>query len=107
MTPEDRAVINQQNSINSTGPVCESGKATVSGNAVKHGLSGKSHAVLRGEEDAFAKHLEGYRKAYFPQTTPEENLVRTLAQNFWRLNRAHEMESAAFDRAYAEALEES
>ncbi len=107
MCPEQRAAINQQNSTHSTGPVTESGKATVSGNAVKHALSGKSHAILRGEEEAFALQLDGYVKSYAPQTTPEENLVRTLAENFWRLKRAHQMEPAAFNRAFAEALEES
>ena len=107
MSPEQRAVINQQNATHSTGPVTESGKATVSGNATRHGLAGKSHAVLKGEEDAFAKHLAGFRETYNPQSAPEESLVKTLAENFWRLERAHRMESAAFQRAFAEALEES
>ncbi len=88
MSPEQRAAINKENASHSTGPVSDSGRQAVSGNAVKHGLSGKSHAVLKGEEDAFAEHLAGFRQAYSPQTTPEESLVKTLAQNFWRLDRA-------------------
>jgi hypothetical protein len=102
MSPQQRTEINRQNASHSTGPVTPAGKATSAGNSTKHGLSGKSSAVLRGEEEAFAKHLAGYREAYDPKTTPEEDLVRTLAENFWRLKRAHAMEAAAFEAMIAE-----
>jgi hypothetical protein len=102
MSPQQRAEINRQNASHSTGPVTPTGKATSAANSTKHGLSGKSSAVLHGEEEAFAKHLAGYREAYDPKTTPEEDLVRTLAENFWRLKRAHAMEAAAFEAMIAE-----
>jgi hypothetical protein len=83
----------------STGPITEAGKQIVAGNAVKHGLAGSSaHAVLPGEETAFEKHLEGYRKTYMPVGAPEESLVRVLAENYWRLSRAHSMEDALFEQ---------
>ncbi len=45
---------NQANGQLSTGPVTEAGKQTL-----KHGLSGKVHAALPGEEEALEKHCEG------------------------------------------------
>jgi hypothetical protein len=90
---------NQANSKSSTGPVTEGGKQTVAGNAVKHGLAGSSaHAVLPGEESAFAQHLDGFVKTYRPANAPEEALVRTLAENYWRLTRAHRLENALFEQ---------
>ncbi len=80
----------------STGPITEAGKEAVSRNALKHGLSGATHAALPGEESALEKHCEGYREAYAPVGAPEHDLVRNIAENHWRLKRAHAMESALF-----------
>ena len=44
----------------------------------------------------FAAHLESYRKAYAPANQPEADLVRTLAESYWRLERAHKLENALF-----------
>ena len=41
-------------------------------------------------------HLESYRKAYAPANQPEADLVRTLAESYWRLERAHKLENALF-----------
>ncbi len=96
MSPEQRSVINKQNASHSTGPVTDSGKAIVSGNAVKHALSGKAFAALAGEEAAFEAHLESYRKTYLPANKPEDDMVRALAEHNWRLKRAHEMENSLY-----------
>lgn len=98
MSPQQRTEINRANATHSTGPKTEPGKQAVSGNAVKTGLTSKVHLLLPGEEEAFARHLAGYRETYEPKNTPEEDLVRTLAQNYWRLNRAHNLEEALFLR---------
>jgi hypothetical protein len=55
-----------------------------------------AHTALPGEEAAFAAHLESYRQAYAPTNQPEEDLVRTLAESYWRLQRAHKLENALF-----------
>ena len=95
MSPET----NRANAQHSTGPVTDAGKQTVSRNALKHGLTGKTHAALPGEESAFEQHCAAYRKAYAPVGIIEEDLVRTIAENQWRLRRAHALEEALFDRA--------
>jgi len=91
------------NSKLSTGPLSDAGKRTVSGNALNHGpldhdgpSPNPAHVALPGEEAALATHLESYRKAYAPANQPEEDLVRTIAESYWRLERAHKLENALF-----------
>jgi hypothetical protein len=96
MTSPTQIAANQANAKLSSGPVTDAGKQTVSANAVKHGLAGKVHAALPGEEAAFEQHCEGYRQAYTPVGIPEHELVRNIAENYWRLKRAHAMERALF-----------
>ncbi len=105
MSP-DQLAANRANATLSTGPSSAAGKQIVSQNAVKHGLCGTAHAALPGEEAEFAIHCEGFRKAYSPVGVPEEQLVRNLAENYWRLQRAHAMETALFVRIAHEAAGE-
>src|ERR1700678_4203244 len=71
-----------------------------SANALNHGLASSKpiHVALPGEEELLAAHLDGYRKAYAPANQPEEDLVRTLAESYWRLTRAHKLENALFQQ---------
>src|SRR5581483_4625311 len=94
-------------STTATGPITESGKETVSRNALKHGLTGKTHAALPGEESAFEQHCAAYRKAYNPVGVLEEDLVRNIAENQWRLRRAHALEDAAFELALLQNEDDS
>ncbi len=96
MTSPAQLDANRANSQHSTGPITDAGKQTVSANAVKHGLAGKVHTALPGEEAAFERHCEGYRQAYTPVGVPEQELVLNIAENYWRLKRAHAMERALF-----------
>ncbi len=106
MSTPAQIAANQANAKLSTGPVTEAGRQAVSSNAVKHSLCGNAHAALPGEEAALEAHVEGYRKAYNPVGLPEESLVRNLAENHFRLRRAHAMETALFHRIAAEAAGE-
>jgi hypothetical protein len=100
MSTAAQIAASQNDSKSSTGPVTEAGKQTVAGNAVRHGLAGSAaHAVLQGEEDAFTQHFEGFMKTYRPADAVETSLVRTLAENYWRLSRAHQMEDALFEQS--------
>ena len=99
MSTPAQIAANQANSKLSTGPVTEAGKQTGAGNSVKHGLAGSSaHAVLPGEEPAFAQHLGGFMKSYTPVGAAETAMVRALAENYWRLSRAHNLENALFEQ---------
>jgi hypothetical protein len=98
MSTPAQAAASIANSKLSTGPSSELGKQTVSSNALNHGLASPkpAHVALPGEEAALATHVESYRKAYAPANQPEEDLVRTLAESYWRLERAHKLENALF-----------
>jgi hypothetical protein len=96
MTSPAQLAANRANAQRSTGPVTEAGKQTVGHNALRHGLTGNVHAALPGEEDAMEIHCEGFRKSYAPVGKAEQELVRNLAENYWRLKRAHAMENALF-----------
>lgn len=98
MSTPAQAAASIANSKLSTGPSSDAGKQTVSANALAHGLASSkpAHVVLPGEEAAFAAHLEGYRRTCAPANQPEEDLVRTLAESYWRLKRAHQLENALF-----------
>jgi hypothetical protein len=100
MSTPARAAASIANSKLSTGPSSQEGKQTVSSNALNHGLASSkpAHVALPGEEELLASHLESYRKAYAPANQPEEDLVRTLAESYWRLNRAHKLENALFSQ---------
>jgi hypothetical protein len=95
---EKRAEQNRANAAHSTGPVTEAGRQAVSANAVTHGLTGAAHAILPGEESAFEKSLNGYLKHYAPVGQPEIDIVRNLAENNFRLSRAHRLEQALFEQ---------
>ena len=100
MSTPAQAAASIANSKLSTGPSSDTGKQTVSSNALDHGLASSkpAHVALPGEEALFALHLESYRKAYAPANQPEEDLVRTLAESYWRLARAHKLENALFSQ---------
>jgi hypothetical protein len=72
--------------------VTDTGKQIASQNSVKHQLTGKGNPALPGEEDAVEEHVQGYFQTYAPVGLPEQDLVRNLAENNWRLQRCHALE---------------
>jgi O-acetylhomoserine/O-acetylserine sulfhydrylase-like pyridoxal-dependent enzyme len=98
MSTRRRRAASRANAKLSTGPLSDAGKQIVSANALNHGLASSKpiHVALPGEEAAFVAHLESYRTTCAPANQPEEDLVRTLAESYWRLERAHKLENALF-----------
>jgi hypothetical protein len=89
------AAANAANILNSklsTGPTSPEGKDRIKFNALKSGLFART-IVLPGEElsdyEALGTHLTGH---YRPQTDTERELVTTVQNTTWRLNRAVELE---------------
>ena len=88
MTPIERAEINRQNAQHSTGPKTPEGKRRVSLNALKHGLTGQT-VVMPGEDPlTFVDFCAAYQTELKPCGTVEQQLVYTIAQTQWRINRA-------------------
>jgi hypothetical protein len=100
MSTRRQRAASRANAQKSTGPLSDAGKQIVSSNALNHGLASSNpiHVALPGEEVAFAKHLESYRGTCAPANQLEEDLVRTLAESYWRLQRAHKLENALFSQ---------
>jgi hypothetical protein len=96
MSSAAQIAANRENSKASTGPTSEIGRQTVSKNALKNGLSSKIHFALPGEQDALEEHVTGYMEAYAPVGLPERDLVRNIASNHFRVQRAHALEHRLF-----------
>jgi hypothetical protein len=89
----------EANRRNAAGPhqMTEAGKQSIRANALRHGLAAKLHVVLAGEDEQFySEILDSLREEYAPQSTQEEMLVNQIAENYWRLIRARNMESGSF-----------
>ncbi len=92
-TSFDRAAINRENAQKSTGPITDADKRISSLNALRHGLSGQT-VVMPSEDLAeyqrFAASLHADCK---PVGALEIQLVQSLADDAWRLNRAKALET--------------
>jgi hypothetical protein len=106
MSTPAQIAANQANSRLSTGATTEAGKKIVSQNSWKHGLCAKLHIAPPGEEDALEEHVAGYLQAYAPVGLPERDLVRNIAENHFRLQRAHALEHALFTEIMLEQSSE-
>jgi hypothetical protein len=105
MSTPAQIAANQANAKLSTGPTSSAGKQIAAANSVKHHLTGKGNPALPGEEEAVAQHVEGYIEAYAPVGVPEHDLVVNIAENHWRLQRAHSLENALFTKIMMEQSE--
>jgi hypothetical protein len=88
-----RLAANRANAQRSTGPRTAQGKAKSSLNAVKTGLTGRT--ILLPSEDVarYRAHVERFRRELQPVGELETNLVQSLADTQWRLNRIPGLES--------------
>jgi hypothetical protein len=87
---------NRNNAQLSTGPTSDTGKASSSRNALKTGLTGRT--VLLPTEDAalYESHVASFRERYQPVGDAEQNLVQSLADTEWRLQRIPSLEAGIY-----------
>jgi len=102
-TPADhRAQINRLNAQRSTGPVSHEGKAISSLNAVKTGLTGRTVLLHSDDAAVYQQHLAAYQNEYKPVGLRETELVQSLADTQWRLQRIPGLEMAIYAHGRAE-----
>ncbi len=91
--PETRAETNRANAQHSTGPRTESGKQRSSLNALRHGLTG--HVIVLPSEDhaAYEKHTSRLFQDLQPKGALEQQLVQSLGDTSWRINRVAALET--------------
>ena len=92
-TPDYRAEINRANSQHSTGPRTPAGKQRSSLNALRHGLTG--HVIVLPSEDhaAYDHHTRRLFDDLQPKGALEEQLVQSLSDTSWRINRIAALET--------------
>jgi hypothetical protein len=89
----DRTAINRANAQHSTGPRTESGKKRSALNALRHGLTG--HTIVLPSEDlaAYERHSQSFFDQYQPRNPTESQLVQSLVDTSWRINRIPALEA--------------
>ena len=97
MTTAKQAAANKANSQKSTGATTAEGKATVSKNAIRHGLLSQ-RLIITGEEiQDFDALLVGLMQSVAPEGMLEKVLVEKVAVAMWRQKRLVAAESASIE----------
>jgi hypothetical protein len=87
---------NRANSQLSTGPRSERGKAKSSLNAVKNGLTGRT-VLLPGDDAAlYERHVSRFFTELKPVGERETELVQSLTDAQWRMNRIPALEMGIY-----------
>lgn len=101
-TSPAKKAANQNNAQQSTGPKTPEGKATVSQNAQKHGLTGLTFKLLAWEDpEAYEAFKAKTFAEYAPQTTGQEALVLKIVQYSWKVLRAFTLEAEEIEKSEA------
>jgi hypothetical protein len=96
MATQKQIDANRRNAQKSTGPKTPEGRAAVSRNSIKHGLTAKT-LVLEDESEAdFEALLDAVEAEHQPATPTEVALVRRIAMAIWRLARGYHIEAGLF-----------
>ena len=97
MATAKQAAANKANSQKSTGATTAGGKATVSKNAIRHGLLSQ-RLIITGEEiQDFDALLVGLMQSVAPEGMLEKVLVEKVAVAMWRQKRLVAAESASIE----------
>lgn len=106
ISPETRAAINRINAQHSTGPKTDAGKKQSSLNATRHGLTGQVVVLPTDDLDAYGKFVQKFHTDMFPKGAMEDQIVQTIADTSWRINRGHAFENNTVVRAAQDHLNE-
>ena len=98
----DRIAINRANARKSTGPRTEAGKQRSSLNALRHGLTGQTVVLPTEDHSAYQRHSKSFLDEYHPKDATETQLVQSLIDTSWRMNRAAAVETNLFSLGITE-----
>jgi hypothetical protein len=85
---------NRANALRSTGPRTEEGKTASSLNSLNHGLASKQLVLPHESREDYEALHASFTKDYKPANATERELVRRMADAWWRLQRAYRVENA-------------
>ena len=103
MTTEARILANRLNAQKSTGPNTPQGKAVVSQNALKHGLSARHDVIITESQADFDLHRDALLAELHPQGPMESILADRIVSLSWRLKRADLIQNQAIDALHEES----
>ena|SRR5579871_2808411 len=92
----DRSAINKANAQKSTGPRTDTGKQRSKFNALRHGLTGQTVVLPSEDHSAYQRHSQSFLDEYRPTGATESQLVQSLIDTSWRINRAAAIETNLF-----------
>ena len=104
MTSEKQKASNRRNAQHSTGPKTVKGKASISRNAIKHGLSARVPVLPDEEPQAFQELCEQLREEFQPVGTMETALIDLITRKLWRLGRISHIETGVLTWEYYQML---
>ncbi len=97
MVTKAQILANRLNAQNSTGPRSHKGKAIVSQNAIKHGLTA-AHNIISSESQAdFDLYRDQILDELAPTSPMESMLVERIVNLSWRLKRASRIQNLTID----------
>jgi hypothetical protein len=96
MSSQAQMAANQANAQLSTGPKTADGKAKISLNAVKTGLTGRTVLLTGDDANAYRAHIARYQEKFSPVNTDESSLTQSLADTEWRLLRIPSLEMGIY-----------
>lgn len=94
MVSAERAASNAANALLSTGPKTEEGKARVSQNARKHGLTARDLVVPVDQREEFDQLLAEHTQELKPVGIVEQTIFNQLVRAAWDLRRIGQMQAA-------------
>src|SRR5437660_11844577 len=98
-----RAAVNKANAQHSTGPRTPAGKQRSSLNALRHGLTGQTVVLPTEDHAAYQRHSQSFLDEYRPKGATETQLVQSLLDTSWQLNRAAAVETNLFSLGITES----
>jgi hypothetical protein len=93
---EKQLAANRRNAERSTGPTTAAGKARSSMNNLRHGLTGQINILATEDREAHDHFCSGIVDSLQPETSMEQQLAHSVAEDNWRLNRARAIENNMF-----------
>ncbi len=104
---EAQLAANRANAQHSHGPTSEAGKAKVSMNAVKTGLTGRTILLPADSAPAYESLMLGYQNIFQPIGPEETALVQSLIDLRWRLDTIPGLEYALVELGRTELAKEN
>jgi hypothetical protein len=103
---EAQLAANRENAQKSTGPRTEAGKAAISLNALKTGLTGRTICLTDTETPVYQSLTSRLTRFYSPVGPEEEALVQSVIDIRWRLDRIPGLLMALLNKGRAQLMNE-